>query len=456
MTKTHIAWFRRDLRLDDNPAWAAATVDDAVVALVVVEPGLLDTAGPFRRRAFLDGLGRLDADLAERGGRLRVETGNPAEVVPAVAAAHDAASVQVNNDVSRWSTARDRRVAAALPCPLVGHWGTLVQRPGDVLTLKGTLSQVFTPFYNAWAKLPLGPPVVAGDATILADGGEGVPDHDPIEQPPFELLQTFLTHAERYPTERDLPAVAGTSELSTALRFGTISARQVARIAGTDQPGAAAFVRQLAWRDWYAHLTAQKPDIDRLALRPEYDTIPWETGPDAERAFTAWTEGRTGYPIVDAGMRQLAATGWMHNRVRMITASFLVKDLLIDWRRGERWFRHLLSDADIPQNAGNWQWVAGTGPDAAPYFRVFNPILQSKKFDSAGAYLRRWVPELAGLNDKQIHWPADVPPLDLAAAGVVLGDTYPAPIVDHFAAKEETLLAYKSALEAAREADSGK
>ena len=242
-----------------------------------------------------------------------------------------------------------------------------------------------------------------------------------------------------------------TRSLSTALRFGTISAAHLARTVGTASPGRAAFTRQLAWRDWYAHTTHEHPDIDRRALRPEYDRIAWEDGPDADAAFAAWTEGRTGYPIVDAGMRQLATTGWMHNRVRMIAASFLVKDLLVDWRRGERWFRHLLRDGDIPQNAGNWQWVAGSGPDAAPYFRIFNPTTQSRRFDPDGTYLRRWVPELAGLDDRAIHEPAARPPLELAAAGVTLGAEYPHPIVDHGAAREETLLVYRAALEAARE-----
>jgi deoxyribodipyrimidine photo-lyase len=456
VTSTSIAWFRRDLRLHDNPAWAAACNADETIALVVIEPALLDRAGPFRRAAYLRGLHALDRELAELGGRLRVEIGRPQEILPRVAAACGADEVHVNADVTRWSQRRDDAVDQALSRPLTRHWGTLVQPPGSVLTKAGTLSRVFTPFYNAWAKVPVASEAVASPSGVASTTSAAIPavgagvDSDAPAIDAAALLARAADRSAEYPTARDVPGVDGTTELSTALRFGWVSARDVARTLSGTGPGADAVVRQLAWRDWYAHITLARPDIDRIALRPEYDAIEWETGPDAERAFTAWTGGRTGYPIVDAGMRQLAETGWMHNRVRMITASFLVKDLLIDWRRGERWFRHLLTDGDIPQNAGNWQWVAGTGPDAAPYFRVFNPTAQSRRFDPDGAYIRRWVPELAGLGDRAIHEPAAVAPLDLAAAGITLGDDYPFPIVDHSAAREETLRVYKHALESAR------
>ncbi len=200
-----------------------------------------------------------------------------------------------------------------------------------------------------------------------------------------------------------------------------------------------AFVRQLAWRDWFAHLLVEVPSLARRSLRPEYERIPWRDDPDG---LEAWRTGRTGYPIVDAGMRELRATGSMHNRVRMITASFLVKDLLVDWRVGERHFRHLLTDGDVSQNIGNWQWVAGTGPDAAPYFRVFNPVTQSRAHDPAGRYLRRWLPELGGLSDRDVHAPWEAGPLSLAAAGVTLGVDYPEPIVDHRDARQRALAAY--------------
>ena len=296
--------------------------------------------------------------------------------------------------------------------------------------------------------MPLRPVVTPRAATVLDTVGDGLPATgdrpSPVEA--TDRIDEWQADVDRYDTTRDLPAIDGTSRLSTALRFGTVSPVQLVDGLGTHSPGRHAFVRQLAWRDWYAHLTVEFPDIDRRAIRAEYDGIRWSSGAGADEEFEAWAAGRTGYPIVDAGMRQLAETGWMHNRVRMITASFLVKDLLIDWRRGERHFRHLLADAEPSQNAGNWQWVAGTGPDATPYFRIFNPTTQSRKFDPTGAYIRRWVPELADLDATSIHEPAAAAPLDLAAAGVVLGDTYPAPIVDHAHARDRTLATYKAAL----------
>lgn len=445
--RTGIVWFRRDLRVSDNPAWAAATQDhERVVALLILDPALLDGAGDHRRRAFLQAAAELDRALQALGGRLRVEAGAPAEVLPRVVRDVGASTVDANLDVSPFARRRDETVDAATTGMVRWHWGTLVYPPGSVLTRRGTLSQVFTPFWRRWSALPLPTFAAPGDVVVAHDTGSGGPLVESPTGEPDRLVAEWQTRVDRYDTDRDRPGIDGTSRLSTALRFGTVSPRLLAAELGTHTAGREAFVRQLAWRDWHAHTMWGFPGLPHQALRAGYDGIRWETGPDADRDFEAWTAGRTGYPLVDAGMRQLAATGWMHNRVRMITASFLVKHLLIDWRRGERHFRRLLIDGDPAQNAGNWQWVAGTGPDAAPYFRIFNPVTQSRRHDGHGAYIRTWVPELAPLGDTAIHAPWEVAPLELASAGVVLGDTYPAPIIDHATARTRTLAAYSAAL----------
>ena len=467
MASRALAWFRRDLRLRDNPAWAAATEYDQAAALVVIEPALLAAAGPFRRKAYLSAVAGLDRSLRALGGRLRVEAGDPADVVPRVAAEVGAHVVTLNSDVTRWSTERDRRVAARLPRPPTCFWGTLVHPPGSVLTARGTLSRVFTAFHRRWIQVPLREQARSCPVEVLgAPPGSTLDDIENLggipppsswgEEDAMARLRSWLERVDSYDEDRDYPGRDGTSGLSAALHFGLLSPREAAATVGDHTPGRAAYVRQLAWRDWYAHLTAQNPDIDRAALRPEYDRIAWASGPTADAGFEAWRTGGTGYPIVDAAMRELASTGRLHNRLRMIAASFLVKDLLIDWRRGERWFRYLLVDGDIPQNAGNWQWVAGTGPDAAPYFRIFNPVTQSRRFDPEGDYLRRWLPELARLGGKAIHAPWEAGPSVLAAAGVVLGVDYPEPMVDHGQARQRTLDAYRKALSGAGTPGSGR
>ena len=435
-----IVWFRRDLRVVDNPAWSAATRACAeVLPVFVLDPGLVDTAGPFRRDAVLGAVVALDDAL---DGRLHLVAGEPEVEIPRLAR-ELGATVYLNRDVTPYAARRDAAVVDALDAPPEVHCGNVVQPPGAITTNDGNVPRVFTAFWRRWQQRDLPRIPAPGDAEVLEhDGGAARPDVAPVADPRAQLDEFVTERLADYPTDRDRPAVYGTSQLSIALKTGALGPVTAARVAAEAGAVGDPWVRQLCWRDWYAHLLDGQPEMVDHAQRPEYDRVRWRDDPDG---LAAWKEGRTGVPIVDAGMRQLAATGWMHNRVRMITASFLVKDLLIDWRHGERHFRHLLADADVPQNVGNWQWVAGTGPDAAPYFRVFNPTLQSRKFDPGGEYLRTWVPELAGLDDAAIHEPSALGPLELAAAGVTLGADYPEPIVDHRMAAERVVAAYKAA-----------
>jgi len=487
---TSVVWFRRDLRLADNPAWAAATSGAGhVVAAFVVDPVPADRAGPARLRLLRAHLEALHDRLVGLGGGLHLLHGDPAAEIPELCRRTGATSVHVNADVTTYARARDDAVArqlAAVPggrVELASHWGNLVHPPGSVTAAStGEVHRVFTPFFRAWSSAVPGPwpePGAArvvpppdaprwpaawpgrdghgpsggaagkgeGEGTALGETGAASPGEAGVASPGEEgataRLAGWLDRVDGYDERRDAPAdESGTSLLSADLRFGTLAARHVAEAVGTATAARAAFVRQLAWRDWYAHLLAARPGLARHAMAPEMDRIAWRDDPEG---LAAWREGRTGFPFVDAGMRQLAATGWMHNRARMVTASFLVKDLLVDWRLGEAHFRRELVDYDLTQNVGNWQWVAGTGPDAAPYFRVFNPVAQGRKLDPAGDYVRRWVPELAGLPGDAVHAPWELGPLELAAAGIVAGETYPERIVDHAAARDRAIAAYSAA-----------
>ena len=445
-----LVWFRRDLRIDDNPAWAAATAQrQYVVPLYVIDPRLMASVGPYRRRQLIASLQALDYELAERlGGRLLVRTGRPEDLVPEAVDVFQVGGVYFNDDVSPFARRRDAAVRDRLEVPVQSFYGNLILPPGSVTTKKGTVSRVFTPFFKTWQQTPWDEWPTPGDGpTVLDDPGEFVPrldDRPPFFEGPGEArlrLAAFLDKVDDYDDERDRIDHAGTSQLSVDLRFGTISAREVATTVGDSTEGRRAFVRQLAWRDWYAHLLDVEPTMVDAPLNPKFTRLEWL---DSPADISAWKGGFTGYPIVDAAMRQLRQEGWIHNRLRMVVGSFLCKDLLVDWRIGERHFRHLLVDFEPSQNVGNWQWVAGCGADASPFVRVFNPVTQSRKFDPTGAYLRQWVPELAALGPDAIHAPWEASDEELAAAGIVLGRDYPRPVVDHGEARERALIAYKS------------
>jgi deoxyribodipyrimidine photo-lyase len=467
---TAVWWIRRDLRLADNQALAAALARaDELIPIFVLDPALLDppTAGAKRVAFLFAGLRQLDADLKARGSRLVVRRGEPLAELQALRDETGAAVIVAEEDHTPYARGRDARVAEALP--LHTTEGVTLHPPGVILKASGTPYTVFTPFARAWKALPLPGAVVAAPdllppvppvASLPVPEFPALPAAVPF--PPGEAeaqrrLGAFATGDEppiyRYAAARDRPDLAGTSELSSYLRFGMISARQAvasalaaaaaSRIA-QERDGAEAWLDELIWREFYVQILYHFPRVRGSSFRPEYERIAWEN--DAGD-FAAWCEGRTGYPVVDAAMRQLVLTGWMHNRARMIVASFLVKDLLVDWRWGERFFMQHLVDGDPAANNGGWQWTAGTGTDAAPYFRIFNPVIQGEKHDPQGSYVRRWLPELAHVPDRYMHVPWTMPADLQRRVRCVIGQDYPAPIVDHAWARERTLVAYRRARE---------
>lgn len=468
-------WFRKDLRLDDNVALAEAAhdADHDVVPFYASDPEWFarpDIAAT-RVRFVLEALTELSAAIAARGSRLALAHGEPTETVVRAARAAGADAVYWNDEYEPALRARDDRVEAALRAAGVRvkrFHDRLLVPPGFVATRTGGPYTVYTPFWKACEALPLSEPCARVERLATHDLpsprlatverlGFAEPPSAPWpagESHAHRRMQRFLggTGREpgaglaRYAGERDLPAVPATSQLSADLKFGTLGIRRLAHgvlAAATRDPRlvpqAEKYVQELRWRDFYAHVLWHFPHVEHGAFRPGYDRLRWR-GTDAD--FATWCAGHTGYPIVDAGMRELAATGLMHNRVRMITASFLTKDLLLDWRRGERWFMTHLVDGDLASNNGGWQWAAGTGADAAPYFRIFNPVTQGMRFDPAGAYVRRWCPELARVPNAYVHRPWEAPPLALADAGVTLGGDYPFPVVEHAERREQALTMY--------------
>ena len=469
--ETAVWWIRRDLRLTDNQALAAAQhAAPQVIPLFIVDPHF--ESSPFvgdKRRVFLwAGLRQLDADLRQRGSRLVVRYGRPQAMLAAVLAESGAEAIFAEEDFTGYARRRDGQIGQTLPLTLTP--GVVVHPPGTVLKPDGAPYTVFTPFKrNGWLQRPLPRvtdilPAPKKLNTPQDLNSEALPEEPKLpEVVPFipgELeaqrrLTVFAAAAiDRYGQERDMMAVDGTSQLSPYLRFGMISARQMVvtavsamHLAQTEaaRKGAETWLSELIWREFYVHILVHFPHVLRGSFRPAYDQIKWH---NREEEFVAWCNGRTGYPIVDAAMRQLNRTGWMHNRARMIVASFLVKDLLINWQWGERYFMQQLVDGDPAANNGGWQWTAGTGTDAAPYFRIFNPTAQAQKFDPDGTFIRRWLPELAEVPQDYIHEPWQMPPMMQKSANCQIGRDYPHPIVDHHEARDRTLAAYKYAREA--------
>ena len=476
-----ILWFRRDLRLSDNPALAAACESGREILCIYIDERseTMRSDGGATRWWLHHSLAALSADLTEKGAGLHFLGGDPASLIPKLAEASEAAAVVW----SRRYDEADRALDAAIKSKLeedgliVRSFNShLLYEPWEVKSKTGTPMKVFTPFWRAAQAVhdpaePLKlPEKIRGyaartdanpEAVKLADlnllptkpdwsGGLGE-EWQPGEAGAKKRLDAFLKEGiAEYSEARNIPGQLSTSKLSPHLKFGEISPRQIwaatkhgsesGRIRGSEKDRTV-FLSEVGWREFSYHLLFYFPRLATDNFNAKFDRFTWEKNAAHLRA---WQKGETGYPIVDAGMRQLWQTGWMHNRIRMVTASFLIKHLMIDWRVGEEWFWDTLVDADPASNTASWQWVAGSGADAAPYFRIFNPVTQGEKFDAEGAYVRRFVPELAKMPSSHIHKPWEAPQAMLDKAGVVLGKTYPKPIVDHATARDKALKTFQA------------
>ena len=464
-----LVWFRRDLRGFDHAALHHALTTSTTVycAFVYDDAILTNLPRSDRRLAFIHAsIAELDAELRQLGGYLIVRHANAGEAIVRLAAELGVQAVFANDDYEPQAIARDAAVTAALAADgrqLMLSKDQVIFEKSEVLTLAGGRFSVFTPYKNAWLKRMLAEPdclapwQIEPHAARLAapECGAELPSlaqlgFDPVDLAALGIapgmsgaaatFEAFIARMPAYDEARNYPAIDGTSTLSIHLRFGTLSIRHLVRTvnqliaSGAGGAGAPVWLSELIWREFYMQILFHNPHVVDRAFKPAYDAVAWEAGPDAEALFAAWCEGRTGYPLVDAAMAQINQTGFMHNRLRMVTASFLVKDLGIDWKWGERYFALHLNDYELASNNGGWQWAASSGCDAQPYFRIFNPVTQSIKFDKRGEFIRHWLPQLKKLDDKMIHapweWPA-APKVD-----------YPAPVVDHAQARVTTLERY--------------
>jgi deoxyribodipyrimidine photo-lyase len=474
-----LVWFRRDLRCTDHAALSQALQASRRVACAFVfDRAILDPirrAGVVRDRRvdFIhQSACRLDRALRHAGGALRVAHGEAVGEIVRMADELGVDAVFANRDTEPYALERDRRAAQALSergRRFLTFKDQVVFECDEVMTGAGRPFSVFTPYRTAWLKR-LADADLAAHPTTLQPGrlesappGASIPSLqslgfepsglaaigiEPGEDGAHRALEDFALRVDRYAAARDFPGVRGPSYLSVHLRFGTVSVRAMARLArqrmqladpAADLRGAQTWLSELVWREFYQMALYHHPHIVERAFDARFDRIVWRQDPER---FLAWCEGRTGYPLVDAAMAQLNRTGYMHNRLRMVAASFLVKDLGIDWRLGERYFARQLNDFDLASNVGGWQWAASTGCDAQPWFRIFNPVTQSQKFDADGRFIRRYLPQLAGLDAREIHAPWTVDPARQRQAGCVIGHDYPAPIVDHALARQQTLERY--------------
>ena len=482
-----LVWFRRDLRATDHAAlFHALKAARKVWCVFVFDRAILDPLPRADRRVeFIHAsVAALDADLAALGAhagrpgvRLLVRVGAARSEIAGLASALGVQAVYANHDDEPAALARDAAVRGALAdAGIALHTGKdhVVFERSEVLTAAGTPYTVFTPYKKAWlarlepyftrgyeverhaAALAPPPDDVATQLPSLAELGFEPTNLTQLPIVPGSagaraLVDDFMPRIDAYAEQRDFPAAKGPSYLSVHLRFGTVSIRELARLALQAGPGrgAATWLSELVWRDFYHQVLHHHPHVVGAAFKPAYDRIAFEKGRAADAAFDAWCRGATGYPLVDAAMAQINQTGYMHNRLRMVTASFLVKDLGIDWRRGEAYFAEHLNDFDLAANNGGWQWAASTGCDAQPWFRIFNPLTQSRRFDPQGRFIRRYLPQLERLSDAAIHAPWEASPIELEAAGIVLGRDYPEPIVNHAEAVKKTMQRYGAVREAA-------
>ena len=462
-----LVWFRRDLRVHDHAALhQALKAHSKVYCVFVFDTTILDRLPRRDRRVefILRAVEEVDTSLREMGGALIVRHGDPVVEIPRLAAELGVAAVYCNRDYEPTAIARDaevnRRTASA---EFFDFKDQVIFERGEVMTQGGTPFSVFTPYKNAWLKkldpadlqawpvedyaAHLAPPRDAEALPTLHDIGFEKTDVGELGLPAGmsgaqALFRDFIERIDNYAATRDFPAIAGTSGLSPHLRFGTISIRQLAAYAHAQVGrGASTWLSELIWRDFYHAILWHHPRVATQCFKPPFDALRWDAAPDL---FAAWCAGRTGYPLVDAAMRQLTATGWMHNRLRMVVASFLTKDLGLDWRQGEAWFAEKLLDFDLAANNGGWQWAASTGCDAQPWFRIFNPVTQSEKFDAEGRFIRHYVPEVTNVPQKFIHAPWRMSTAEQAACGVRIGQDYPAPVVDHAAARARTLARFEA------------